>query len=216
MRHRLMSRHRATGLTMPAAQAEVMYSAGSGAERRRMTAELVERGELIPVAVEGLAGTRYIVANELELLEDDSPVPSAVSFLPALDPLMWDRRQLRELWGFDYLWEVYVPEARRRWGYYVLPILFGDRFVGRWEPRVERKTGTLRVLGLWWEEDFSPRQDPAFVPAMREAVTAYMEFTGASRVEWPSYSLGRLIGQPSRRRQRSRLAAISSQGANDR
>ena len=51
---------------------------------------------------------------------------------------MWDRRLLRELWDFDYIWEVYVPEAKRRWGYYVLPILFGDRLVGRIEPRLDR------------------------------------------------------------------------------
>ena len=199
MRHRLLSRHRATGLTMPAAQAEVMYSAGSGPERRRMTAELVERGELLAVDVEGLKGTRYIVVDELSLLEDGSPVPVAVSFLAALDPLMWDRRQLRELWGFDYLWEVYVPEAKRRWGYYVLPILFGERFVGRWEPRVERKGATLRVLGMWWEDGFSPRQADGFVPAMRSALREYMDFTGTSRVEWPTGALGRLLGQPARR-----------------
>ena len=55
------------------------------------------------------------------------------------------------LYGFDYVWEVYVPAAKRRWGYYVLPILFGDRLVGRIEPRIDRKTSTLRVIGLWWE-----------------------------------------------------------------
>lgn len=196
MRHRLLSRHRATGLTMPAAQAEVMYSAGSGPVRRQLTAELVERGELLPVEVEGLKGLRYMISAELALLHDGSAVPPAVSFLAPLDPLMWDRRQLRELWGFDYLWEVYVPESKRRWGYYVLPILFGDSFVGRWEPRVERKTGTLRVLGVWWEKGFSAQRADGFVPALREAVAAYMAFTGARRVEWPTTTLARLLGQP--------------------
>ncbi|HUG48434.1 MAG TPA: crosslink repair DNA glycosylase YcaQ family protein [Candidatus Limnocylindria bacterium] len=196
--HRLMSRYRATGLTTPSAQAEVMYSAGTAVERRRLTAELVERGQLLPVEVEGVKGTRYIAAGELPFLDDDSPPPPAVTFLAPLDPLMWDRRQLRELWNFDYLWEVYVPEAKRRWGYYVLPILFSERFVGRWEPRVDRKTGTLRVLGLWWEECFAPRAAEEFVPAMRVALRAYMEFTGTRRVEWPSPALGRLFGQPGR------------------
>jgi len=194
MRHRLLSRHRATGLTMPTAQAEVMYSAGSGPVRRQLTAELVERGELLPVEVEGLKGLRYIVNGELPLLADGPAAPKQVSFLAPLDPLMWDRRQLRDLWGFDYLWEVYVPESKRRWGYYVLPILFGEAFVGRWEPRVERKTGTLRVLGVWWEEGFSPRAADDFVPALREAVAAYMAFTGAERVEWPTPGLTRLLG----------------------
>ena len=83
--------------------------------------------------------------------------PPAVTFLAPLDPFVWDRDLLRELFDFDYVWEVYVPEAKRRWGYYVLPLLFGDRLVGRIEPRIDRSTGTLRMLGLWWEEGFDPR-----------------------------------------------------------
>ena len=59
--------------------------------------------------------------------------------------------------SFDYVWEVYVPEQKRRWGYYVLPVLFGDRLVGRIEPRLDRATKTLRILGIWWEDGFSPR-----------------------------------------------------------
>ena len=64
--------------------------------------------------------------------------PPGVTFLAPLDPLAWDRDLLRSLFGFDYVWEVYVPAAKRRWGYYVLPLLFGDRFVGRIEPRFDR------------------------------------------------------------------------------
>ncbi len=94
---------------------------------------------------------QYIIAAEETILDattdpDSLPAP-AVSFLAPLDPLVWDRSMLRTLWDFDYLWEVYVPEAKRKWGYYVLPMLFGDRFVGRIEPRLDRKTKTLRILG---------------------------------------------------------------------
>jgi uncharacterized protein len=200
MRHRLLSRYRAVGLTMPNAQAEVMYGAGTAADRRRQTAELVDAGALLPVDVEGLRGTRYIVAAELPLLESGEPLPAEISFIAPLDPLLWDRRQLRDLWGFEYLWEVYVPEAKRRWGYYVLPILFGDRFVGRIEPRVERRDGALRVIGLQWEKGFSPRAVEGFVPAMRKALAAYLEFTGMRRVEWApaTRSAGRLFGSLTR------------------
>ena len=61
------------------------------------------------------------------------------------------------------------PQAKRRWGYYVLPILFGDRLVGRIEPRIDRAAGTVRILGLWWEPGFRPRDEEGFVPAMRSA-----------------------------------------------
>jgi uncharacterized protein len=184
MRHRLLSRYRAAGLTTPSAQAEVMYGTGSAVERRARTAELVEARLLVPVEVDGLKGTRYLLSDELPLAGSGAPVPPAVTFLAPLDPLVWDRRLLRELWGFDYLWEVYVPEPKRRWGYYVLPILFGDRLVGRIEPRVDRKAGVLRILGLWWEAGFSPRREAGFVRAMRGALSAYAEFTGAQRIEW--------------------------------
>jgi uncharacterized protein len=205
MTRRLLSRYRATGLTMPAGgtQSEVMYSAGSSADRVRRTSSLVESGELLPVDVDGLKGTRYIVAAEEPILEGaahgDAVGTPGVSFLAPLDPLIWDRRGLRELWSFDYLWEVYVPEARRRWGYYVLPILFGDRFVGRIEPRLDRKTKSLAIVGLWFEAGFDPIETPAFLPAMADAVEAYRSFVGAQKVTWPRTRPGRDVGAALRR-----------------
>lgn len=185
---RLLSRYRATGLTTPNAQAEVMYGTGPAQERPGRTATLVQRGVIEPVEIEGIRGTRYVLTEERPLLEaagDVEPIAEpAVAFIAPLDPLAWDRRFLRELWDFEYLWEVYVPAAKRRWGYYVLPILFGDRLVGRIEPRLERSTQTLRVVGLSWEEGFSPRRDEAFVPAMREALHEYRSFVGARRMGW--------------------------------
>jgi len=203
-RHRLLSRYRAVGLTAPiGTQTEVMYSTGSTAERKRWTDELVEHGELIPVAVESLRTTRYVIASEEPIIEAAAEPTSlarpGVSFLAPLDPLIWDRRMLRELFGFDYLWEVYVPEARRKWGYYVLPMLYGDRFVGRIEPRLERKTKTLRVVGVWFEPGFEPMEDPAFIGALREAVEAYQTFVGATKVVWPRTRPGRDLAGALRR-----------------
>ena len=186
MRHRLLSRYRAAGLTHPSGGAELMLGAGTAPERVRRTAELVGDGRLIAVQVEELKGARYIVAEEAALL-DGRPLEARdrfVTFLAPVDPLVADRRQLRELWDFDYLWEIYVPAPKRRWGYYVLPILWGDRFVGRIEPRLDRGAGTLRILGLWWETGFAPRLVEGFVPAMRSALQAYLGFVGATRIEW--------------------------------
>jgi uncharacterized protein YcaQ len=204
MTHRLLSRFRATGMTTPiGTQTEVMYSAGSQSERRQRTERLVEKGELLPIAVESLKGPRYIIAAEEQILEATAdplslPAPS-VSFLAPLDSLVWDRRMLRELWGFDYLWEVYVPEAKRRWGYYVLPILFGDRFVGRIEPRIDRRTKTLTILGIWFEPIFSPLESPGFVAALRDAIEAYRSFVGATKVTWPRTRPGRDVAAALRR-----------------
>jgi uncharacterized protein YcaQ len=69
----------------------------------------------------------------------------------------------------------------------VLPILFGDRLVGRIEPRIERDENSVHVLDLWWEQGFDPRREPGFVDGMREALRAYLELARVSRVEWPTH-----------------------------
>ena len=205
MTHRLLSRFRATGMTTPVGtQSEVMYSAGSTAQRVARTERLVADGELLPVEVEGLKKARYIIAAEEPILESTADPgalpPPSVAFLAPLDPLVWDRRMLRELWQFDYLWEVYVPEAKRRWGYYVLPMLYGDRFVGRIEPRLDRRTSTLNIVGVWLEAGFAPFDDPRFISALGEAIEAYRSFVGATRVTWPRTRPGRDLAGALRRR----------------
>jgi uncharacterized protein len=200
MRHRLLSRLRAGGLASLSGSAELTYGTGTAAERARHTAELVEAGAVAAVAVEGLKATRYAVADELPLLEDHSPLPPAVTFVAPVDPLVAVRRATQELWDFDYRWEIFVPPARRVYGYYVLPILFADRLVGRIEPRFDRRAGVLSIVGLWWEEGFSPRREEGLVPAMRAALADYLGFVGARRLEWSTTirPAGRLFGSVGR------------------
>lgn len=204
MKHRLLSRYRAIGLAAPAGsqgEGDVMYGAGSALERKRRTAEMADAGILTPVVVEGVRGVNYVLTSELDLLRAAArPLRSRrVAFLAPLDPLVWHRGQLRDLWGFSYLWEVYVPEPKRRWGYYVLPILFGDRFVGRIEPRLDRKAKTLNMLGISFEPELEPAQDADFVSALRDAVEAYATFVGATKVVWPRTRPGRDIAARLRR-----------------
>lgn len=80
---------------------------------------------------------------------DDAAVPDRVTFLSPFDRLIHDRDRAEALFDFHYRLEMYVPKAKREYGYYVLPILVGDRIVGRIEPRFDRKTGELDVLGAW-------------------------------------------------------------------
>ena len=77
------------------------------------------------------------------------------------------------------MWELFFPPEKRKFGWYVLPILFRDRFVGRIEPRIEREDGRVQVIGFWWEDGFAPRRADGFVDAMREALRAYLRFAGA-------------------------------------
>ncbi len=136
-----------------------------------------------------------MVSEELPLLDQaEQEVASGrppngrspgVAFLAPLDPLVWDRQLLRPLFGFDYVWEVYVPASKRRWGYYVLPIWFGDRFVGRIEPRIDRQAKALRVLGIWWEDGFDPLAEEGFVEAFVDALEAHRRFGDVKTVKLP-------------------------------
>jgi uncharacterized protein YcaQ len=103
---------------------------------------------------------------------DDAPVPDRVTFLSPFDRLIHDRDRAEALFGFRYRLEMYVPKAKREYGYYVLPILVGDRIVGRIEPRFDRKTTTLEVLGAWGD---ASRAD--------EALASLAEWVGAGRIE---------------------------------
>jgi hypothetical protein len=87
----------------------------------------------------------------------DVPIPERrLTFLSPFDRLVHDRNRAEALWDFLYRLEMYVPRAKREYGYYVLPILRGDRVVGRIEPVYDRKNGKLEVLGTWWENGVRP------------------------------------------------------------
>jgi uncharacterized protein YcaQ len=195
--HRLLSRYRGNGLLGAGGQAELWYGIGhhGAVARGGLRDELVQSGALVPVRVDGFRSERFVVGAELAILDRAEREVAAgatpnraepgVAFLAPLDPLCWDRDLLRRLFDFDYVWEVYVPEAKRRWGYYVLPILYGDRLVGRIEPRLNRRAESLDVVGLWWEAGFDPLAEPGFTAAMADALLAHRDFGDLATITFP-------------------------------
>ena len=193
LRHKLLSRYQAHGLLGVGGSGDIFGGIGPAKPDPRwpdypgrtvLREELVEGGELVSVEVEGVRGKRFVLREDVELLEAPPEPPPSVAFLSPFDALVWDRGLLGSLFGFDYVWELFVPPAKRRWGWYVLPMLFCDRLVGRIEPRIDRAGARVEVLDVWWEDGFAPRHAEGFVETMRDALRAYMHFGGASRLEW--------------------------------
>jgi uncharacterized protein YcaQ len=199
-RHKLLSRYRAHGLLGIDGGGSGIFSGLGPAKpderwpgyvgRTALREELVDRGDIVPVVVEGVRGKRFAVREEVKLLEAPPEPSPSVAFVPPFDAIVWDRPLLGSLFGFEYVWELFVPPAKRRWGWYVLPIVFRDRFVGRIEPRIDRDEARVQVLGAWWEDGFGPGRADGFVDAMREALRAYLQFARADRIEWAPH-LGR-------------------------
>jgi uncharacterized protein len=187
LRHKQLSRHRAHGLLGAGGAGGTFARIANPDVRKELHQELVERGELVPVEIDGLRGRRFVPAEELASLEAPAEPPPSVAFVAPFDSLLWDTALLERLFGFDFVWEGFFKAEKRRWGYYVLPVLFGDRFVGRIEPRIDRDAGRVEVIGLWWEDGFAPRGADGFVEAMRDALGAYLRFAVGDRLDWPTH-----------------------------
>lgn len=174
----LKLRHQAVGLLRPNASAEVWSLDIPAKERREVVARLVEAGELVPVEVEGM---RFHALPEVLAGLEQATLPNRMIFVAPLDQLIWDRQAIRHLFDFDYVWEVYVPKAKRRWGYYVLPVFYKDRFVARFDSRL--KNGVWELYKWYWEEDVRP--DAEMLSALEHSVSDFKRYLGAERLKLP-------------------------------
>jgi uncharacterized protein YcaQ len=190
LQHKMLSRYRAHGLLGPGGAGGTFdriappRSTPERVGRNELREDLVELGALVPIDVEGVRGKRLVLAEELAPLQAPPEPTRSVAFIAPFDSLLWDTALLSSLFDFDYVWEGFFTPAKRRWGYYVLPIVFGDRFVGRIEPRIDRDRARVEVLNVWWEDGFTPSRADGFVEAMRDALRSYLRFASADRLDW--------------------------------
>lgn len=167
-------------------------------------------GSLIEVRVEGWRATQVALGADAAVLAEleagrvpvewaplETTTDEEAIFLSPLDPVS-ARGRAKPLFGFDYTWDVYKPAEKRSFGYYTLPILWGDRLVGRFDPKLDRATGTLVLNGLWLE-DAALARDAAFSDALARGMIRFLRFLGAKRVD------ASLVTQPTLRK---RLAAV--------
>ena len=172
-----------------------------------------ESGMLTQVQVEGGRDTHLILSEDVKVLEvlEKGKVPKGwspkdtntleeVTFLASLDIVSARGRALK-LFDFEYKWEVYVPAPKRRWGYYVLPILYGDDLVARLDPKLDRTTMTLEIKGFWHEDD-APVKDADFASALAKGLVRFAKFVEAKKIKLNSIkpvalrtAVKKLVGQ---------------------
>ncbi|WP_172256765.1 winged helix-turn-helix domain-containing protein [Saccharibacillus deserti] len=155
---------------------------------------LIARGDIQPLEVEGIDRPLYIRSNDLPLLEASLALEQAsgnvkgepdrrsagmrACILAPLDNLLWDRKLILDLFGFDYRWEVYKPAAERKYGYYVLPVAADGRFVARFEPEKQRGTEPLAIKQWWWEA--GEGADPAVRSSVERALHRFAASLGTT------------------------------------
>ena len=146
LRHRILRTVRARGIVTASRVTDYYRLRGRAGDVARAVEELVDQGEL----------QRIVVGDHVALVEPTTLAqlparPTAAVLLCPFDNLVWDREEADRLFGFRHALEIYVPQAKRRWGYYVLPLLSGDRIVGRADVKADRQAGELRILAMHWE-----------------------------------------------------------------
>jgi hypothetical protein len=152
----------------------------TAADRERILARNLRKGRVVEVRAEGVRGAAYALPEHLDLIAR-LPEPEGTTLVCPFDSLLWQRGRALELLGFDYKIEIYVPEAKRRHGYYVLPILHEGRLVGRLDPKLHRDRGLLEVRNLKFEPGF--RGGRAFRSRLRDTLEDLASFLGASELK---------------------------------
>lgn len=184
-RHVLEVAARAFGVCKPNQIADYAHEIKRG-EGNAVVASLIEDGVLVEIQArlsDGEAHTLVVHRQNLPLLEraaDGALAARRTTFLNPFDSLFWPRGRDGQFWGFRQVLEAYKPAAQREWGYFCLPILHGDRLVGRFDPKMERDAGLLRVKALYLEPGVAA--DAALVAAVAGAMRDFMVFHGAQEL----------------------------------
>jgi uncharacterized protein YcaQ len=154
-------------------------------ERNTSLIRLTRKKCVIPVEIKGLPGqTMFIRSKDLPVLEGikkKNLTNRQAVFIAPLDNLLWNRRLIEDLFDFRYRWEVYKPKAQREFGYYVLPVIYGDQFIARIEPKFDKKKRNLTLKNWWWEPGIEI--DKKMRAAIQNCIATFSKYLEARRID---------------------------------
>lgn len=162
-------------------------------ERIQIFKELLSEGKILAVQVEGISAELYYRAEDHPLLEtvlENRDYKPRCEFLAPLDCFLWDRKLIKALFGFEYSWEIYTPASKRKYGFYVLPILYGDRFAGRIEAVCQSKTNVLLVKNIWYEDGV--RQTKKLLSEIDKTLKRFARFNQCGSIQFETPELREL------------------------
>jgi len=126
--------------------------------RQLILDEYINDGLVQCIDVEGISERFYVRTKDLHLFDinangqsSSGEASKSIRFIAPLDNIIWERDMLSKLFDFNYTWEVYVPAAKRKYGYYVIPVLYGNKFIARFEP--EKSKTHIKIKNWWWEDN---------------------------------------------------------------
>ena len=160
-----------------------IYGAGS-AESLQAINRMIKTGEVKELQVDGVRKPLYMRSMdlpELEAVMESDDVTERAAIIAPLDNLMWERDLIEAIFGFKYRWEVYKPVAEREYGYYVLPVLYGDRFIARFEPGRDKDSGALIIKNWWWEKDIERLEE--MCGALQDCFARFLSYLGTDRID---------------------------------
>lgn len=156
-------------------------------QRNEAFSQLEEDGRIVSVRAEGVKAPLYLLSEDSPLMDavrrDEIDRRPRLEFLAPLDPLLWDRKLIEAIWGYSYSWEIYTPVEKRKYGYYVLPMVYGQELIGRIEAAADRKANTLTVKNIWYEPRF--RQTKKLKSAIYARAKAFAKFNECDQLLFP-------------------------------
>jgi uncharacterized protein len=157
-----------------------------GGQVRAGLARLLKKGKLVRVAIEGLPREEFYVRRgdlpTLRAAGRSSNTRVGAAFIAPLDNLMWDSNLIEMVFDFFYTWEVYKPASKRTWGYYVLPVLVGDRLVARFDPAFDKKAKLFSIQNWWWEKGID-KSDEDLLAALQDCLQQFCTYLGADSLK---------------------------------